>query len=148
MTFQEFDALKANFQALENKISDVKGTEYANSEDRLANFKRMAAKRGIPAITAAAILLDKHLDAIDYVINGKAELSETFEQRILDARVYLMLIYALYIEGQEKPESNSAAKVEFKCPNCASTNLGYVDSLNIRCRECYIVRLRQEFIND
>lgn len=101
MTFEEFDKIKARFQELENKISDTKGKEYSNGEDRLANFKRMAKKRNISPIKAAAILLDKHLDAIDFVIDGKKELSESFEQRILDARVYLMLIYALHIENQE-----------------------------------------------
>ena len=101
MTFDEFDKIKARFQELENKISDTKGKEYANSEDRLGNFKRVGTTLDIPTLKVAYVYFKKHLDAIEYVINGKKELSESFEQRILDARVYLMLIYAIHIESQE-----------------------------------------------
>lgn len=108
MTFPDFDIIIKRFQELERKTSDTKGKEYANSEDRLGNFKRIAEDLNIDPIKVAYVFFKKHLDAITYVIKGKEELSESFEQRILDARLYLLLIYGLYLEKiTEKEEKLS-----------------------------------------
>lgn len=112
MTFADFNVIMAKFQELENKISLSKGTEYANSEDRLANFKRVAAALDLPPLKVCYVYFKKHLDAVEYVVNGKKELSETFESRVLDARVYLMLLYALYLEElQNKEDENLINKI-------------------------------------
>ena len=135
MTFDEFDKIKARFQELEHKITDTKGKEYANSEDRLGNFKRVGTTLDIPTLKVAYVYFKKHLDAIEYVINGKKELSESFEQRILDARVYLILIYAIHIENEEKKNSPDVI-----CPRCMGN-----DTLSQTTEGHYCGRCRLEF---
>lgn len=102
MTFDEFDKIRLEFNKLEEATCYSKGVEYANSEDRLGNFKRLAQELGISPMLVAYIYFKKHMDAIAYVVKGKKELSETFESRIQDARIYLLLMYALFIEENTK----------------------------------------------
>lgn len=105
MTFDEFDKIRLEFNKLEEATSFSKGKEYANSEDRLGNFNRISKTLDIPALKVAYVYFKKHLDAIEYVINGKNEISETFESRILDARLYLLLIYAIHREELENRDT-------------------------------------------
>jgi len=102
MTFDEFDKIRLEFNKLEEATCYSKGVEYANSKDRLGNFKRLANELGISPMLIAYIYFKKHMDAIAYVVKGKKELSEAFESRIQDARIYLLLMYALFIEENTK----------------------------------------------
>jgi len=102
MTFSEIDIIfERIFKDLQN-INITKGTEYANSEDRLGNFKRIAATLQLSPEKVCYVYLRKHLDAIEYVLLGKKELSETFESRIKDAIMYLILLNALHIEESKE----------------------------------------------
>ena len=101
MTFDTFDSIKNEILDDINAISKSKGTEYSNSEDRLANFKRVATDIELDPIKVCWVYFKKHLDAINYVVRGKKELSETFESRIKDAILYLILLYALYVEKDQ-----------------------------------------------
>lgn len=106
MTFDEFDKIRLEFNKLEEATCYSKGVEYSNGEDRLGNFKRIAARLGMSPLIVAHIYFIKHIDAIEYVVKGKKELSETFESRIQDARIYLLLMYALFIEENTKNGNN------------------------------------------
>ena len=95
MTYDTYNTMVKKFHELEIKIGETKGKEYSNSTDRLDNFKRIATELNISPSLVGLIYLTKHLDAIKFAIKNKHTLSESFESRILDARVYLLLIYAL-----------------------------------------------------
>ena len=101
MTFENFELIIDDCFKELKALSATKGTEYANSDDRLANFKRVAGDVEITPIKAAWVYFRKHLDAINYVIKGKKERSESFKSRIYDAILYLLLIYAIHEESLE-----------------------------------------------
>ena len=103
MTFEKFELIIDDCFKELKALSATKGTEYANSADRLANFKRVAGDVEITPIKAAWVYFRKHLDAINYVIKGKKERSESFKSRIYDAILYLLLIYAIHVETSETP---------------------------------------------
>jgi len=104
MTFKEFDQIIYNFEKQIQAISASKGREYANGEDRLGNFKRISEELDeLSPMKVAWVFIAKHLDSIKFAINNPSiETSEKFESRCLDVIVYMMLLYALYIEEQEK----------------------------------------------
>lgn len=89
-----FDSLK--------KLSSTKGVEYAGSEDRLANFKRLEKRLNLSQEKILLVYLTKHLDSIDtYVKNIGARnvsLSEPIEGRIDDAILYLILLKGIIQE--------------------------------------------------
>lgn len=101
MTFNEFDKLTEDTFEIIRGLRDKKGKEYANSEDRLANFKRIAESKGISPLQVAGIFLDKHLDAINYYCKkGKVASDEPIKGRIHDAITYLLLMKGLLEEEE------------------------------------------------
>ena len=103
---------QADFTALVNKTMDsihqllvVKGGEYANSEDRLANFKRGAALTGATPLQVCFIYLSKHYDGIASYVKTHAAgnirpSSEPIEGRLDDIINYCLLAKALIAESQ------------------------------------------------
>lgn len=90
------------------KLLILKGREYAGSDDRLANFKRGAARVGATPMQVLNIYLSKHLDSIETFIRDDAkgvtkELSEPITGRIDDAINYLFLLKAMVVELQRQP---------------------------------------------
>ena len=101
MTFEEFDKLQQSLFDDIVKIGAGKGREYASSDDRLANFKRLAPECGIKPELVAWVYFRKHLDSIStYLKEGKELSEETIRGRFLDAINYLTLIYGLIVESQ------------------------------------------------
>ena len=114
------NALFERFCELEQEIFDTKAKEYATEEDTLANFKTIAqiinmttnltetcpncqkkVKITISPPIVALIYTLKHLLAILDYVGRKESLSESLESRILDLRVYAMLLYALFVEKED-----------------------------------------------
>lgn len=103
MTFDEFDKLQQSLFDDIKKIGAGKGREYASSDDRLANFKRLAPECGIRPELVAWVYFKKHLDSINtYLKYGKEHSEESIRGRFLDAINYLTLIYALIVESKSK----------------------------------------------
>jgi hypothetical protein len=97
-------------------LGDIKGPEYANSEDRLGNFKRTASRQGTLPVTVLHTYLTKHLDSIDRFVtvwNKKgldaavALSSEPIEGRLHDAVNYLVLLGALISEERTAMKGTS-----------------------------------------
>lgn len=100
-----FDAIVQNVFKKLDDISKTKGKEYANSGDRLANFKRLHEKIGVTPETVCLIFGTKHMDSIDSYVKTLEStgleptgLSEPIDGRIQDAIMYLLLLYALILE--------------------------------------------------
>jgi hypothetical protein len=88
-------------------LSSTKGEEYAGTEDRLSNFKRLADELEMTPEQVLMVYLTKHLDSIRTYIKDKAsgrkrELSEPIAGRIDDAILYLILLKGLVYEREEK----------------------------------------------
>ncbi|MEK9632039.1 MAG: hypothetical protein VW076_09230, partial [Synechococcus sp.] len=76
-------------------LTDTKGREYANSDDQLANFKRLSEQLGLSPEKVIMVYLTKHLDSISsFVRNPEQDLSEPIDGRIDDAILYLSLLKA------------------------------------------------------
>ena len=98
-TFQDFEKILNTMIAEEKEIGATKAQEYANSDDRLANFRRLAKELDLTPEKVLWVYLKKHLDSIAYYIKaGCVKSDEPIESRIKDARVYLSLLRAMVEE--------------------------------------------------
>ena len=82
------------------KLSKLKGGEYAGDTDRLANFRRNAENLGVNAETVWAVYAGKHWDAVSQYVKdlqaGKTrERMESIAGRADDLIVYMILFKAL-----------------------------------------------------
>jgi hypothetical protein len=93
MTFQQFDKYQEELLKQVVVMKDTKGKEYANSEDRFANFNRLAPRLGISNLAVCLVYLTKHMDAIEsYCKNERTYSTESIQGRIVDAITYLTLL--------------------------------------------------------
>jgi len=100
MTVKEFNEGRDKFIARMIEILDTKGPDYSNSDDRLANFKRLAQLLGTTPLQIWAVYAMKHMDAImTYAKSGKVA-SEEITGRFLDLANYAVLGAALVQEAQ------------------------------------------------
>lgn len=105
MNRDNFENLLANLWGAEMDISRKKGKDYSGDMDVLSNFKRIADELDSTPEIVLYVYFAKHLDAVrSYIKNGELE-SESLENRIVDMRLYLALLYAMYCEsvGDEYP---------------------------------------------
>ncbi len=103
MIFSEFDEFQQGLIKEVVGMRDTKGLEYANSEDRFANFRRLCDQTGIKDYQVAYIYLVKHLDSLaSFMKHGREFSSEKIRGRIVDAIVYLTLIAGMIYESQDK----------------------------------------------
>ena len=97
---------KDNFDMLSNHILDmVKNTrdsgqnEYArDTEDVLANFKRIGSWKNESQESVLLTYLLKHIDGIISHVNGYVSQRENVKGRITDVMVYCMLLWAMVEE--------------------------------------------------
>src|SRR5690606_30019733 len=110
MNQKEFEQLVHNSIGRIHSLLEVKGGEYAGSEDRLANFKRGAELTGVTPLQVLHIYLSKHYDAFstyvrDTANNVERPRSESISGRLDDIINYCLLAQALVKEIEESPES-------------------------------------------
>lgn len=84
-------------------IMDSKGMAYSGQEDKLGNFKRLAAKYKVSPLLVWSIFFGKHLDSLDAYIRGEYVDSEPIAGRIKDMINYLFLLHALIVELHDQP---------------------------------------------
>ncbi len=103
MTFNKADDVIFTHTEARLKMCEVKGPEYADSADRLANFKEIAAETGTTPEQVLLVYLSKHLRSIRHFIKGGCKQigSEPIEGRIMDAQNYLDLLVCLLAERKE-----------------------------------------------
>jgi hypothetical protein len=101
MTPQQFENLRDEFLTREARILYWKRGEYSPSEDRLLNFRQVAALTGLRMTEVALIWLLKHIQSItlavqsaEYAWTWETEGGEGLKQRFADARNYLLLLAA------------------------------------------------------
>lgn len=111
MNGQDFNTLVRHTVEDIQTLLIVKGGEYANSEDRLANFKRGASLTGCTPEQVCFIYLSKHYDGIASYVSttakGKARVSsEPIEGRIDDLINYCLLLKGLISERRSTESAN------------------------------------------
>jgi hypothetical protein len=113
MTFEEFDTFFDELMAECRHMRTTKGKEYAHSsEDRFANFKRIAERKNVKPALVASIYLQKHMDGIESFINtGVIHSTERVRGRIVDAITYLGLIAGILHEEEMKDDPHEQFKM-------------------------------------
>jgi 7-cyano-7-deazaguanine synthase in queuosine biosynthesis len=92
MTSETFDDLVEAFEKEANAIMAHKGQDYTQGgTDRLANFRGIAKKLGVPPKMIWFVYFHKHVDALATWASGGEVKSESLESRFADARNYLLL---------------------------------------------------------
>lgn len=108
--FSHDDFARLINETVENiqRLSKLKGGEYAGDKDRLANFRRNGIALELPMETIWAIYYNKHHDAVMQFINdlntGKhRDRMEPIGGRVDDMIVYLILFKAMLEERSLLP---------------------------------------------
>ena len=96
-------------------MRDAGQKEYARTEDDVhANFKRVGEYLNISPEKAILVYLLKHVDGITAYVDGHRSQREEIEGRIIDAVVYLFLLWGLLDEKKpicvETPYPNTRFK--------------------------------------
>ena len=103
--------LMQEFREKEDQVMGWKAGEYSRDEDRLENFRSIAAFRGQAMSEVAMSYLMKHIQGLDKAVRTgnynwvwETGAREGLKQRVADARNYLLLLAAcLEEETREKP---------------------------------------------
>lgn len=103
----EFQAILNRTVASIQKLSDVKGGEYAGDVDRLANFRRNADNLELTMEDIWSVYAGKHWDAINQYIKDKRKgktrpSSEPIAGRVDDLILYCVLFKAMLAERGEQ----------------------------------------------
>jgi len=108
MTLTTFDALVDAFFDKCKEVMKTKGADYTKqSDNKLANFERIAAQLNLSPLQIIAIYQGKHRDAIDsYIINSELESGESLEMRFVDDINYGLLMLAQAIAEGYKPRED------------------------------------------
>lgn len=110
MTVDEFNKFVQEFIDSEIKILETKGNDYSAEKDRFSNFRKIGNDLHYVAlgqlnerhsmIIVWWVAFTKHILAItSYLKFGKVE-SESIQERIKDARNYLLLLAAMIKDGE------------------------------------------------
>ena len=120
MTPEEFSKYAHARMAKELDILTKKGHDYTQgSKDRYKNFNDLAKELELSSLAVMFIFFKKHLDSIKTFIKHGAVESEDIQDRIADARNYLLLMGAWISERPSKD-------VVYICKSCKySTHVDY-----------------------
>jgi hypothetical protein len=102
MDAETFETHKAHLLGLCEEISASKRPAYTQAqEDVLHNFKSSAARYNVTPLQAWGVQFDKQILSISTRV-GQPQIkqAETMEQRFADAINYLVLGYALLMDGE------------------------------------------------
>lgn len=156
MTFPEFDTFSEKLLNQVVNMKNSKGKEYANSEDRFANFDRLAERLELKNTQIGWVYLTKHLDAIEsYIKCGFSHSTETIQGRIVDAICYLTLIAGMIQEqedfqgeteqGEELKDTKfEHPKIPYICVNCLAARHRSCMGDVCNCEYCHPLQPRAE----
>jgi hypothetical protein len=103
MTNKEFDDILVEQIELCRGIAASKGVDYSGDNDRLKNFKDVAAQLGGTPQYALGVYLMKHVDSIKTWIKRGELKGEPIEAKIDDAIMYLLLLKGMVYEQRAAP---------------------------------------------
>ena len=130
-TPERFQKLYEEFMQHEEDLLNWKAGEYTTNQDRIQNFREIAAFLGDKPIivnpgTIALIYMFKHIQSIkNAVITGRVNWywetpeGEGMKQRIADSRNYLALLAACLDEKNEEASNERLPDIPTKEHTCA-----------------------------
>lgn len=146
MTFNDFNHFQLKLIDEVLKMRDTKGKEYANSENRFANFDRLSARLGLKNIAIAWVYTTKHIDALEnYIKTGQSHSTEPTRGRIVDIITYLTLIAGMIEEANDgipQPllkDENSGKHQPFEYDTTKKqiiNKMGNIYYDNVKCKVC------------
>jgi hypothetical protein len=98
MNYQTFKILHTNSHNFEDVTMNGKAKEYSTDDDRLLNFKETAQLMQTTPEWACWNLNSKHLQSIRRMLDEPQLTKEYIDEKIGDARNYLMLLKAILYE--------------------------------------------------
>lgn len=108
MNYKDFEELTRQSFETRMEIMNTKGKEYSGTEDKFANFKRLATMQELPAESIWLTYFTKHMDSLtsfirrrnkgEGVMSIEATLSEPIEGRIDDMQNYLDILRGMIQE--------------------------------------------------
>lgn len=118
MNQEQFDKVVTQTHESIERLLKVKGSEYAGSQDRLANFKRGANLTGCTPLQCLFVYMSKHYDAVSTYVRMDAlrqdyVQSEPIEGRLDDLINYCILAKAL-IKEQRGPQQDIGMEEEVR----------------------------------
>jgi len=102
ITYDQFTAILNDLLVQVRRTRDAGQAEYAHTtENVFANFDRVAAQTGMSREQVLMVYLLKHFDGICAYIKGHRSQREPVQGRIIDAIVYLTLLYGMVVASEE-----------------------------------------------
>lgn len=107
----QFMELRDEFNKREVRLIGLKKEEYATDDDRILNFRQIAAFEGRTISQTTTTCFLKHIESITRAVQNDdfskwcwvtPEGSEGLKQRFADARLYLLLLAACIEESVEE----------------------------------------------
>jgi hypothetical protein len=127
MTNQMFVAETEEFFKSCINIMNTKGAEYSGSDDKFANFKRLAAMQGLPIESIWLTYFTKHFDSLVSFVKKRNQgktvaeievgLSEPIDGRILDMINYLAILRGMIVEERETKRTAEEIRVAVAAEN-------------------------------
>lgn len=103
MNYKKMTSLMNNIWKQVQQTRDDGQKEYAHGQDNVfANFDRVGSLLSITSEKTLMVYLLKHIDGITAYLSGHKSQREDVRGRIKDAIVYLILLWAMVEERDEK----------------------------------------------
>ena len=130
MNIEKFEKYAKRVFEAENDLLAAKRASYARGdEDVLLAFKRMALATGMSPMQVCMVLLHKHLVSLGtavekdvLVANWEDDNGEGLEQRMMDARAYLLLLGALVEEHRDEGDEEETDNYDTYFPGDLMTD--------------------------
>lgn len=117
MTQQEMAHVMDEIIVRMQEFREAGQREYSHREDNaFGNFERVGERLSLPREMVLLVYLEKHLDGIHSFVKGHRSQREDVEGRIIDAIVYLSLLYGMVVERKEieRKEATIAKREQFE----------------------------------
>lgn len=102
MTREEMAKVMDEITVRMQEFREAGQREYAHREDNaFGNFERVGERLSLSREAVLLVYLEKHLDGIHSYVKGHRSQREDVEGRIIDAIVYLSLLYGMVVERRE-----------------------------------------------
>lgn len=92
-----------DFDELLNRVVNIfetKGKDYAEKDDRLAQFRKAADKYDLTMPQVLGVYIDKHIESLNKWIKGQELSGEPIEEKLLDIIVYSLLAFKMVRENK------------------------------------------------
>lgn len=107
MNMKDFKEINESMVEEEFKLLYSKGKEYSGDENTFRNFEETAIKLNIHPIKVLMIYYSKHSDSIfTFLKDFKVYSNEDITSRIMDARNYLAILYAMILKYRRLDSSH------------------------------------------